>query len=518
MNELGVERGMTRRRGGTGLQMAAEIWSRRKWLAILAFAVSLVALASGVKALPARWRATATVLVDREQVPEALVKPSMTGEAEVRLQTLSQKILSRARLGDLIDRFSLYPGLRARIPREALAEKMRRDIELEMRGVQPGAWRSTMVAFALSYSGGAPETVAEVTNALASFFIEENNRIGQRQASATSDLLKARLGEVKGQLEEQEQRLGEFRARHSGELPEQVGANLAVLDRLNSDLQRNRERQLHILYRRESAVERGEGGDGPEALAGRLAAKKRELSELRARYSEKYPDVIRLQAEIRALESRLEESAPASQEGEGGGASEARAEPSEEMRSLKAEEAKLRNQIAAYQGRIETAPRTEQEIQQLTRDYQTTKELYESLLKKDEEARLQGRMEQQQMGEQFRILDPAVPPRVPVGPPRSRLYLLALAVSLAFAAGVVAVAEQADTSFHSVDDLREFSRVPVLASIPQIVTRADRRRRLLRFALGAAAALLMLVMIGGGSWYFAHDNEGLASLLSRGGS
>jgi len=69
-----------------------------------------------------------------------------------------------------------------------------------------------------------------------------------------------------------------------------------------------------------------------------------------------------------------------------------------------------------------------------------------------------------------------------------------------------------------VDDLREFSRVPVLASIPQIVTRADRRRRLLRFALGAAAALLMLVMIGGGSWYFAHDNEGLASLLSRGGS
>ncbi|PYM07575.1 MAG: chain-length determining protein, partial [Candidatus Rokuibacteriota bacterium] len=132
--------------------MAAGVWSRRKWLAVVVFAATFTAAASLVRFLPDVYRSTATVLVERHEVSEAFVKSSVTGEVETRLQTISQEILSRGRLEALITRFDLYPDLRQRFPMEAVVEKMRRDIQLELRGVEQTSGRGT-VAFALSFRG-----------------------------------------------------------------------------------------------------------------------------------------------------------------------------------------------------------------------------------------------------------------------------------------------------------------------------------------------------------------------------
>src|SRR2546430_2683154 len=111
--------------GPSGLEVAAGVWSRRKWLAAAAFPAAVPAAASIVTFLPDVYRSTATVLVERHQVSEAFVKSSVTGEVETRLQTISQEILSRGRLEELITRFDLYPDLRRRSPMEAVIEKMR---------------------------------------------------------------------------------------------------------------------------------------------------------------------------------------------------------------------------------------------------------------------------------------------------------------------------------------------------------------------------------------------------------
>src|SRR5207245_9789673 len=118
-------------------------------------------------------------------------------ELDVRLQTISQEILSRARLADLNTRFGLYSDLRARAPMEAVVEKMRRDIQLVLKGVEPMSTRSATVAFNLSYRGRDPETVAKVTNTLASFYVEENSKIRERQASETAQFLKHQLADPK---------------------------------------------------------------------------------------------------------------------------------------------------------------------------------------------------------------------------------------------------------------------------------------------------------------------------------
>ena len=163
-------------------------------------------------------------------------------------------------------------------------------------------------------------------------------------------------------------------------------------------------------------------------------------------------------------------------------------------------------------------PRREQEFKELSRDYESTRELYQSLLKRYEEAQLAESMEQRQKGEQFRVLDPALPHPEPAAPNRVRLLVIALVGSVSIAAAAVMLAEHVDTSFHTVDDLRAFSPVPVLVSIPLIVTLADLRRRRWHMRLATSAALVCLVLIAGLAYLAANGNERLVSLLVRSGA
>ena len=521
-------------RTGSGLDQALAVWSRRKWLAILVFAGPFAAAVSLVVFLPNIYQSTATVLVDRQQVPEAFVRPTVTSELETRLQTISQEILSRSRLEGLITRFGLYPGLRNLESTEALVERMRSDIQLELRGVEPDkggqrkGQRQATVAFAISYQGSDPRTVALVTNTLASFYIEENLKARERQATGTAEFLKVQLEEMKKRLDEQEGRVSEFKKRYMGELPQQLQANLATLGQLHAQLRLNSDNQIRAgeqqqaLAKQLADVASGGPAGAPDASAARLAKLKQELTELRARFSDKYPDVIRVKAEIDTLERELAEAkTDGTPETDSSPATpyvlrlkEALNHVEAEIKILKSGEERLRAAIAAYQQRVENTPRREQEFQELARDYETTKEQYHSLLKRHEEAQLAESMEQRQKGEQFRLLDPAVPSSEPAAPKRLRLIVMALMLSLGLAAGAVVLAEQLDTSFHTVDDLRGFSRVPVLVSIPRIVTETDTRRQHWRFRLMAGSAVLGLALIVGASYFVASGNEQLVSILA----
>jgi hypothetical protein len=174
--------------------------------------------------------------------------------------------------------------------------------------------------------------------------------------------------------------------------------------------------------------------------------------------------------------------------------------------------------MATYQTRVDNTPRRDLEYQELSRDYDSTKELYRTLLKRYEEAQLSESLEQRQKAEQFRILEPAEVPTEPVTPNRRRFFALTLGLSLAVAVGLVVLAEQLDSSFHTIDDLRAFTPIPVLVSISRIVTENDVRRRRWRARLTTAAAILAVSLIVGASYFVAHENEQLLRLLTPGRS
>ena len=129
----------SKREHGADLNRIWTTWRRRKWLALLVFAVPLAAGSTVILSVPKLYRSTATILVERQAIPESFVRPTVTSELETRLQIISQEILSRARLEELMTRFDLYPDLRARISREELVERFRRDIVLEVKATGLGA-------------------------------------------------------------------------------------------------------------------------------------------------------------------------------------------------------------------------------------------------------------------------------------------------------------------------------------------------------------------------------------------
>src|SRR5207247_1326249 len=322
------------------------LWRRRNGIALLAFAAPASMVLGLVTSLPNIYRSTASILVERQQVPEAFVRPTVTGEVETRLQTITQEIFSRTSLEGLITRFNLYPRLRARLSTQNLVARMRNDIILVMKSDATNPGGAKMVAFTISYRGSDPAVVAEVTNTLAALFIDENLRVRSRQATGTANFLRAQLEETTGQLDVQERQVSDFNRKHMGELP-----------------------------------------------------------QLRTQYTEKYPEVARVKAEIAALEREQNEkksdapseaATPTPQDPSIRRLKAALTEVDAEVKALRKDESRLQAATARYQARADNTPLREQEFQELSRNYQTTKDHYQSLLKRYQEAQLAEDMEQRQ--------------------------------------------------------------------------------------------------------------------------
>jgi hypothetical protein len=191
-------------------------------------------------------------------------------------------------------------------------------------------------------------------------------------------------------------------------------------------------------------------------------------------------------------------------------------EVEKELAALRQEEQMLRRVIAGYEARVENAPKRGEELQQLSREFDSSKDRYDSLLKRYEDAQLAERLEQGQNVEQFRILDPAVPSVQPAAPNRLWLLMMGVLASLGLGFAAIIAAERLDTTFHSVDDLRGFGNVPTVAAIRRIPTRAEARQSRLRAALMTAAVLLAIAVIAAGVHHVASGNEQLVRMSIRG--
>jgi polysaccharide biosynthesis transport protein len=521
-----------------GLDVALDLWIRRKWVALLVFSAVCAAVVSITMSLPDLYRATATVLVETQHVSEEFVRSSVSAELETRIQAIREDVMSRARLGELITRLDLYPELRAKgVAPDAIIERMRRDVDLHLDSVGPSGGRAPTISFAINYSGRNPRTVAEVTNQLASLYVVENSKIREGQAARTAEFLKTQVDAVKKELDAQERRATEFNLSHIGELPQQVSANLASLERLNTQLRLNGENQVRAMDRRERYERQlaDVGSAPPATVAGRpaqgpgseeLAKMRQQLAQLQRKYTDQYPEVIRVRAELADLERQLaERPVVASTATKPPAASapspdprtrllEAIADSDAELKALKNEEASFRQAISGYEQRVDNVPKRQEEFEALSRNSASTKERYDTLLKRYEEAQLASSLEQGQKVEEFRILDAAIPPLEPSAPSRPRLLAIGLCLAIALSAGSVMLIEKLDTSLHSIDQLRAVVAVPVLFNIPLILTAADARRRWRQAALMAVSVIVGLALVISGSRYLASDNDRLVRLTA----
>jgi len=478
---------------------------RRKWYIIIPFVLGVLVSFGVYKYLPKVYKATTLILVQSQRVPESYVRSTITDSMASRLSTISQEILSRTRLEKVIQEFNLFSEIRNSVPMEGIVEMMRSAIEVKVQANPQ--YERTQNSFSIAFMGQDPETVMMVTNKLASLFIEENLKVRESQAEDTSEFLTKELEGMDQRLKQKEYDIRNFKERTMGKLPQQLDANLRILERLQQQIKTTNEslraaedrsiviqNQVELIKKRESIVRVGSQGDvsvdqGEDPLIAQLKNLNRELAVAQSKYKETHPDVVDLKKKIADLGLKVKELMERAGQARGGGIGEQSlpapaldpeaqrllAQYNEqynaavmEAKRLRQEEKELKEQIVLYQRRIEDTPRREQELIFLTRDYDLLKTNYQSLLDKKMQAQMAQNLERKQQGEQFKILDPARIPEKPTKPDRDKILLVGASLGLALGLGLTWFRESMDQSFHTVSDLEDYLGISVIATIPNL--------------------------------------------------
>lgn len=518
------------------------IVSARKWLIILTYICIFVGVGVYILVTPKQYQSSTTILIIPQKTPEKYVQSTVTVGSENLSGTLRAEITSRTRLMQVVDELGLFPGLRKAAPQEAVIKAMTKRIQINVKQ-NPQQYRggnAEAEVFSLSFYYGNPTVAMRTASRLASLFIEENWKMREKQAVGTSKLLDSQLRETKAKLEAQEDLIKRYKLRHSGELPEEVQANLTSLQRLQEQyrsaadgIRAAEERkvmlqaQLRTIAKDSQAIVRKDGkvevdisDDATQALAREINLRRSELAALTAKYTDEYPDVVRVRGELQELEKKLAELPAAhsalSNNAKGdtgtyvplGGRNLAEfqqvtaqiAATNSEITGLKRETNAVRRRIADLQAKVDQAPRREQELVALSRDYDNLKKTYNELLTKQTEAKISEDLEVRQRGDRFQILDPANLPTEPFKPKKQKLFLLGFLLASGLAFGGAFALEWMDPTLRSTRDFRHFFDLKVLASIPDLGDEVDAQK--LRWEAVLGWFLLFLAGVAGFIWLY----------------
>jgi polysaccharide chain length determinant protein (PEP-CTERM system associated) len=458
----------------------------RKHIHLVLFSSALI-LATGivsVSLLPNIYRATTTVLVDPQKIPERYVASTITSDPNARLNTLAQQVLSSSRLQEIIERYNLYSNLRQTSSREEVIEYMRSKTKIDIKpNLEP---EQGLSSFSITYENTDRAIVAVVTNQLAASFITWNLKARQQQALGTTQFLSTELNEAKKSLEEQETALQEYRMQHAGATPDALTGNLQALSRLQAESEANEDtisrldQERILLTQTRSADPRV----APLTERDRLVQEKRrlegELSELKRQFTDSYPEVISVKAQIKDVSARLA-AAPESSNATDQLDSTTKVRLAlidKELQRHRELKANLQAQIRSFQGKVDSVPILESRLVELSRNYEVSRQNYQSLLDKTLSAGMSEQLEKKQQAERFMILDPAKTPERPFKPKRIPLFLGVVVLSIILPLGAVLADEALSGAVKSETQLKELlsPHIPVLGTIPPIQNQLDIRR------------------------------------------
>jgi uncharacterized protein involved in exopolysaccharide biosynthesis len=274
-----------------------------------------------------------------------------------------------------------------------------------------------------------------------------------------------------------------------------MDANLKALDRLQLDIQRSDDalarlteqkaslqRQMATLEREYAALSESEIAaiSAEDPLVRQLMILETRLVQLQTQYTDQFPEVVHTKAQIEELKKKLGERGYTEHPGR-------RFEtiPSvmklrdqitsteREIKALDVTRGRIEEDMTEYQKRVESTPSVEQELQKLERDYVIMQTNYQNLLQKQMNAQLSESLERRQKGEQFRVIDPANLPTVPVSPNRMLICILGALFGLGMGAGLSIGIDMLWPRFYSAADVSAVLGVPVLAVIPHVKEVAD---------------------------------------------
>ena len=300
-----------------GPQDYVAILRRRRWHMLLPAAAVFGMAVLAAFVWPPTYRSSATVLIERPEVPPELVQSTVTSFADQRLQTINQRVMTTQNLIDIINEYNLYPDERKKEPITVVVEGFRENINFELVSAdvvdpQSGRPMQATIAFMVSFDHTQPRRAQEIANELVSLYLAENLRQRQRTVAETASFLEQEVARLDRFLGEQETKLAKFKVRYAGRLPEQQEMTLRLVDRTERDLvevehrlRSSAERRIYLETELTQTNPYGTYTVGGQVILGpvdRLKALRTQFISLRGIYGARHPDVVRIHREIEALE------------------------------------------------------------------------------------------------------------------------------------------------------------------------------------------------------------------------
>jgi polysaccharide chain length determinant protein (PEP-CTERM system associated) len=467
--------------------------ARRRWWIILVPAVVFAIGAYTISLfLASRYTSQTVVLVEEPAVPESLVKPVIGGDANQRLATMQEQILSRTRLQQIIEKFGLYKEEAGRVSIEDMVARLRKSITVSPVRAMAETRASGLPGFTVNVVANQAYIAQQICTEITSFFMQQNVLLRERRAEDTTQFITKQLADSKRKLDEQDSKLADFQRRYMGELPDQMQTNFSLLSGLSTQLEAtsqtlNRAQQDKMFVQNvldQQPLVRtvlSAAPADPDILQKQLESLQSRLAALQPQYTDAHPDVRRLKKDIVQVQRKIEEeSANRSSQAsvvpekeivvaETPRVQQLRAQLYQINRTIEektAEQSRVQQEISKLQSKLQLTPAIAQEYKALTRDYQTAVNVYNDLLKKQSDSEMATDLERRQQGEQFRVLDPPSLPQKPTYPNRPVFGVGGFMGGLAFGLAIVFALEAQDTTLHTERDVERVLKLPALAMIP----------------------------------------------------
>ena len=472
--------------------------------------------------LTTKYKSSTLILVEQPTMPQSYVAPNVNENLQERLQSITQQILSRTRLLMIINKLNLYGDAQGLKTPDDKVEALRKDINVDL---VRDSRNQEITAFRVSFSAHNPVLAQKVTSELTQLFIGENGKVRLEQSQGTTNFIEQQLRDAEVVLAAQEAKVKQFEAEHEGALPTQQTSNLQILSGLQGQLQNeqdslNTAKQQRVYfqtlieqYKNVHASGRSIDGTptGVTALDQQLNSLQVQLTELSSHYTDSYPDVQKVKAQIAKVEKQKQELLAAPKTGSKQ-ANETESTPMLQLQSqLQANQLEIASReraisglearINEYQGRLNSAPATEQQLADITRGYEQSKANYNDLLKKKNQSVMATSMEEMQQGERFTILDPPSLPDKPDFPNRLKFCGMGIGVGLALGCLFVFLLEFFDDRMHAERELKALLPITVMAEIPEIQSPLDLQRQKRRLVLGWTMAAIVGAVIAAGSTF-----------------
>jgi len=484
---------------------------RRRYLAIAVGLGVLSVFTWGSFIIPKVYEASATVSIEHV----GIIKPLIQGvgvsiSMEERQRSIRNRITSRNNVGRVIEKMGLSAKLKSKAQEDALASSIQKNVSVTMRST--GEREADL--FTVSYRGSDPKMVRDLVEALVKDFIDDSVQFQRTDAVGAFDFIDGQLKEYKEKLESSDRDIREFRERNPQMIPQNETTIVGRIETFQTQLIDGEIRLKELMRKRESLQKQLSGEkeltvafvsrDGsPES---RLNYLNNQLMLLLTKFTNDYPEVVKVKSEIDELQNQMAQASSAARNTAADG--EMRAlnpvyrqikeelqRTDTEIESLRARMNELAKQQSVGQQILGQKPKEQEEWAKLQRDRTVYQKVYDDLMQKLESARVSKNLELADKSTKYSVVDPPLLPRIPVRPDRLLLIIAGLLVGVASGVGSVIVLDYLDHSFKDEDTLQKSLNLPVLAAVPSVVLESDvlAEKLLDRKVVKAAVAYLSLI-------------------------